>query len=126
MGIEKLRFQHENPARCIDNLASCLEQLKQFEQAEAWRRKWLAAVKERAGADSVAYAAELAGLGLNLLQQQKWTEAEMVLRECLTLRAKYQPDAWTTFNTQSMLGGALWARKSTPKPSRFCWLDTTG
>ena len=111
VGIEKLRFQHENPAHCIDNLAYCLEQLKQFDQAETWRRKSLAAVKERAGADSVAYAAELAGLGLNLLRQQKWTDAENALREGLTLRARYQPDAWTTFNTQSMLGGALLGQK---------------
>jgi len=30
-----------------------------------------------------------------------------VLRECVAIREKTQPDAWTTFNTQSMLGGAL-------------------
>ena len=110
-GIEKRRFRHGYAGRIINNLISCLEQLKQFEKAEAWRRKWLAAVKESAGADSVAYAAELAGLGLNLLQQQKCTEAEVVLRECLALRAKQHPDAWTTFNTQSMLGGALLGQK---------------
>ena len=111
VGIEKLRFQHENAARCIDNLASCLEQLKQFDEAEAWRRKSLAAVKERAGVDSGAYAVEMAKLGRNLLQQQRWTDAENALREGLTLRTRYQPDAWTTFNTQSMLGGALLGQK---------------
>jgi eukaryotic-like serine/threonine-protein kinase len=35
----------------------------------------------------------------------------MVLRECPTLRAKQQPDAWTTFNTSSMLGSALLGQK---------------
>jgi len=44
---------------------------------------------------------------LNLLRQQKWAAAEAPLRECLDIRAKAQPDAWNTFNTQSMLGGAL-------------------
>ena len=30
-----------------------------------------------------------------------------MLRECLTIREKAAPDDWRTFNTQSMLGGAL-------------------
>ena len=38
-------------------------------------------------------------------------EAEPLLRECLAIREKTQPDAWTTFNTQSMLGGALLGQK---------------
>src|SRR5262249_1682435 len=52
-------------------------------------------------------AATMAELGLNLLQQRKHAEAEPVLRDCLVLREKKEPDAWTTFNTKSMLGGAL-------------------
>jgi hypothetical protein len=46
-------------------------------------------------------------MGLGLLQQHKWAEAEPPLRECLALRQKLQPGAWTTFNTQALLGGAL-------------------
>ena len=38
-------------------------------------------------------------------------DAEPVLRECLALREKQQPDAWTTFNTKSMLGAALLGQK---------------
>ena len=47
----------------------------------------------------------LAQIGLILLQQKKWVEAEPLLRECLAIREKAEPDAWTTFNTKSMLGG---------------------
>jgi len=56
-------------------------------------------------------AGQLALIGLALLEQKKWAEAEPLLRECLTIREKMQPDAWTTFNTQSMLGGALLGQK---------------
>jgi hypothetical protein len=49
----------------------------------------------------------VAGLGSNLLKQEKWREAEPLLRECLAVREKAQPAAWTTFNTRSQLGGAL-------------------
>jgi eukaryotic-like serine/threonine-protein kinase len=107
VGIEKRRFQPQNARLIIDNLINCYEQQKQFDQAEVWRRKWLAVVKERTGADSLPYAGELTSLGLNLLRQKKWADAEPVLRECLALRESKQPDAWTTFNTRSLLGGAL-------------------
>jgi hypothetical protein len=49
----------------------------------------------------------MASLGLALLQQKKWADAEPLLRECLTIREKRMPDNWLTFNTQSTLGGAL-------------------
>ena len=110
-GMEKRRFQHEHAGTTVANLIACHERLQQFEQPEAWRRKWLAVVKERSGADSLPYADVLAPLGLNLLQQKKWADAEPVLRECLAIREKTQPDAWTTFNTQSMLGKAILGQK---------------
>ena len=53
----------------------------------------------------------MAQLGLNLIQQRKWAEAETVLRECLAIREKAQPDDWSTFNTRSLLGGSLLGQK---------------
>ena len=48
---------------------------------------------------------------MGLLEQKKWTEAEQRLSECLAIREKQEPDDWRTFNTQSMLGGALLGQK---------------
>ena len=61
--------------------------------------------------DNPRLASLLAQIGLSLLQQKKWTEAEPLLRECLAIREKTQPDVWSTFNTQSLLGGALLGQK---------------
>jgi serine/threonine protein kinase len=113
-GMEKMHFQHQYARGILKNLFGCHERLKQFDQAEVWRRKWLAVVKSRSGADSAPYAAELTALGLNLLQQQKWIEAESVLRESLTIRQQREPDAWTTFDTKSTLAGALLGQKKYP------------
>jgi tetratricopeptide (TPR) repeat protein len=110
-GVEKRLFQHDNADWIVNNLIDCHEQLRQYDQAEPWRRKWLAVVKDRSGVDSVAAADVLVALGWNLLRQKKWTGAEAVLRDCLAIRQKKQPDAWTTFHTQSMLGGALLGQK---------------
>ena len=61
--------------------------------------------------DSPQLAGLLAQIGLGLLEQKKWTEAEPLLRECLAIREKTQPDVWSTFNTKSLLGGALLGQK---------------
>jgi len=37
--------------------------------------------------------------------------SRMWMSECLAIRAKKEPDAWTTFNTKSLLGGALLGQK---------------
>jgi TolA-binding protein len=49
--------------------------------------------------------------GKALFDSRAYAEAEPPLRESLTIREKVQPDAWNTFNTQSMLGGAILGQK---------------
>ena len=68
-------------------------------------------VRKQLPKDSPQLAGQLAMLGLSLLEAKAFTEAEPLLRECLTIREKKQPDAWTTFNTQSLLGGVLLGQK---------------
>src|SRR5262245_54876968 len=61
--------------------------------------------------NSPQLAGMLAQISFGLLKQKKWCEAEPLLRECLAIREKSLPDAWLTFNTQSMLGGLLLGQK---------------
>ncbi len=56
-------------------------------------------------------ADQLAQIALGLLKAKAYTEAERVLRECLPIRERLQPDRWETFNAKSMLGGALLGQK---------------
>jgi serine/threonine protein kinase/lipopolysaccharide biosynthesis regulator YciM len=105
--IEANRFNHPGSGEIVDNLARALEQSKQPGEAEVWRRKWMAVVKDRNGAESPGYAAALSSLGANLLLQEKWADAESSLRESLALLEKAEPDAWPTSNARSLLGDAL-------------------
>jgi tetratricopeptide (TPR) repeat protein len=108
-GMEKLNFRHPNAAEVVSSLADCLEQLRQFVEAEEKRQKCLPLLKDRG--NMPGYAAELDALGLNRLSQKKWVDAEAALRESLALRERNVPNEWTTFNTSSMLGGALLGQK---------------
>jgi tetratricopeptide (TPR) repeat protein len=110
VGMEKHQFP-ESADVVVANLINCCERMQHFDEAERWRRKWAAVVRQRSGPDSMPYADELAMLGRNLLAQQNWHKAEEVLRECLAIREKLQPEAWNTFNTRALLGGALLGHK---------------
>jgi tetratricopeptide (TPR) repeat protein len=106
-GLEKLKFAHQQAGRIVRNLCDCLEQLGQYDEAETWRRKWMAHAQERDGPESDEYAVTLARIGSNLLHQKKPADAEPILRECLAIHRKNQPAAFETFDTQSLLGAAL-------------------
>src|SRR5262249_1158023 len=75
--------------------------------AEPDLRALAALSRGKDGPDTPAHARHLARLAQNLLEQMKYAEAESVARACLTIRAKHERDLWTTFYTQSLLGGAL-------------------
>jgi len=77
--LEKRKFVHPRADQIVRNLSACLEHLKQYDRAEVWLRKWLAAVRDEAGLESAAYAAVLAALGANLLKQAKYADAQPVL-----------------------------------------------
>ena len=124
--IEKRRFRHVNASGIVNNLIICFEQLKQFDQAEVWRRKWLAAVKEQAGADSLPYMGELAALGLYLLKQKKSTDAEAVLRDCLALRRRRHRTIGRHSIPSPCSAKRRSAIRSSPTPSHCCWPATKG
>ncbi len=76
-------------------------------QAAALAKVLLADARGQLPKESPQLAARLAATASLLIQAKGFTEAEPLLRECLAIRAKTQPDEWTTFNTKSLLGGAL-------------------
>jgi tetratricopeptide (TPR) repeat protein len=80
-------------------------------EASALVRDNLEAARKALPEESPPLAAALAQNGLALLKLKAWSDAEPVLRECLTIREKKEPEDWRTFNTKSMLGDALLGQK---------------
>ncbi len=74
--------------------------------AAYYRGRLPEARREHAG-DRPQLAFALAQCGKAFHEAGQLVEAETVLRECLAIRVKEQPESWPTFNTYSMLGGVL-------------------
>jgi serine/threonine protein kinase len=95
-----------------NNLAHCYQSLGRWAEAESLRRDELARVRKTAPFDSARLDRDpadgaLAELGINLLSQAKYAEAEQVLRECLAIREVKIPDHWRRYSAMCGLGGAL-------------------
>jgi tetratricopeptide (TPR) repeat protein len=73
----------------------------------ALSRQNLESQRASLGPEHVETLSTMAYLGYALLRQQQYDDAEPLLRECLAASERNQPDAWTTFNRKSLLGGAL-------------------
>jgi eukaryotic-like serine/threonine-protein kinase len=71
----------------------------------------LADTRQTLPKDSPQLAGQLAQFGSALLELERHAAAEPLLRESLAIREEKEPNDWTTFNTQSMLGGSLLSQK---------------
>jgi serine/threonine protein kinase/tetratricopeptide (TPR) repeat protein len=98
---------HPRTRTFVVNLVDCSEHMGQPARGEPLLRELADLWKQKAGAESLPYAARLAALGSNLLRQRKAAEAEAALRACLAVRQQKDPEAWTTFAAQALLGEAL-------------------
>jgi tetratricopeptide (TPR) repeat protein len=107
----KLGPVHPYTLECRSGLALVYdEQLGRRAEAEGLFRDVLARRRKTVKPDSPLLAYDLTQLGRNLLEQARGSEAEPLLRECLTIREKVTPDDWRRYDAMSLLGGALLAQ----------------
>ena len=64
-------------------------------------------------------AGALARYGSALLRARAFADTERMLRECIAIREKNDPDAWSTFNAYSVLGAALLGQKKYVEAESF-------
>ncbi len=103
----KLGPDHPDTLKSRTGLINAYESLGRWADAEPRRRDALAVRRQTAKPDSPLLADELADLGRNLLAQNKGSEAEPLLRECLAIRGQAAPDDSAHYDAMSLLGAAL-------------------
>jgi tetratricopeptide (TPR) repeat protein len=104
---EKLGFDHPATLASMNNLALAYQAVGQLDKAVPLLEQTLLKVKVKLGPDHPHTLTTMYNLALAYLKNSDFTNAEQILRPCLTLRQQKQPDAWTTLYTQSLLGEAL-------------------
>jgi tetratricopeptide (TPR) repeat protein len=103
--------EHQDTLTSMSNLGTTYAETGHGEKAASTLSAYIEAQRKRLPKEDVRFAVELAEVSLPLLRCNQFTTAEGMLRECYTLRAKKEPRSWSTFNAQSMLGGALLGQK---------------
>jgi serine/threonine protein kinase/Flp pilus assembly protein TadD len=94
-------------AAARESLVVALLASGQDAEAEPLLRDMVESYRKLHGSADPSTVNAIALLGMSLIHQSKWIEAEPILRECLSVRLKRQPDDWSTFNIKSLLGGSL-------------------
>jgi eukaryotic-like serine/threonine-protein kinase len=94
-----------------DPLLDCYARAGKSQEAVALAKEMLAESQRQLPKESPQLAQRLTSIALPLLRANAFPEAESLLRECLAIREKTEPEGWVTFNAKSMLGGALLGQK---------------
>jgi hypothetical protein len=105
---------HPNLLTCADHLAGTYLALKQSDKALAVLEWLVPARRKRLGRDDLGFASFLARFGRELIGVERDREAGELLTECLAIRRKHEPDAWTTFEAELLLGCSHFNRDEFP------------
>jgi len=113
--LEKMKAKfgpdHPDTLNSMGNLCKSYCDANQGEKAAITVVAFVDGVRKRVPKDSPKFAGLLVNVSLDLLACGQHAAAEPLLRESLAIREKKEPNGWTTFNTQSALGGALLGQK---------------
>jgi len=104
---EKLGNSHPDTITTMRNLGMAYTKINRVEEATAILLEFIDAQKKLLPPDDPQLANYLASVATDLLECKKFEKVEPILRDCLRIRQLTAPEQWTTFNTQSLLGGAL-------------------
>jgi len=99
--------EHPNTLTLMSNLAGAYDSADRHDEAIAVYEETLKLRKNKLGLEHADTLSSMARFAHALLKSNAWHVAETQLRECLEIREKTIPEDWHTFNTGSMLGGAL-------------------
>jgi eukaryotic-like serine/threonine-protein kinase len=111
LGIEKLRLMHPASKWIMSAGIKVLDRAGRLDRAETWGRKFTNLIKESKGPQSTEFAEQCFVLADLLVRQQKYGDAEPVIRECLAVRALKRLDGWKTPAASGLLGATLLGQK---------------
>jgi hypothetical protein len=124
--MKRVGPDHPDTIWTLGNLAGAYIRTRQPDKGLPRLHSFLPAQRRQLLADPLRWAGVLAMIATDLLQFGQPAEAEPILRECLAVRRERQPQAWTTFNTESMLGVSLLEQKKYEAAEPLLWAGYEG
>jgi hypothetical protein len=106
-----LPIGHEYVGRSLLLLGRIHVEKDRPKDAEPELREALALFREQYSMKYELIADTTEWLGACLLSSDRYSEAEPLLGECVTIRAKNFPEIWTTYSAKALLGASLLAQK---------------
>jgi tetratricopeptide (TPR) repeat protein len=103
----KLGPDHDYTLASMNNLAGAYHDAGQLDKALPLLKQALAKRQAKLGPDHPDTLSSMNNLAWAYQKNGAFAQAERLLRQGLALRQQKQPDAWTTYYTQSLLGEAL-------------------
>lgn len=115
----KLGPAHPDTVTTLRNLGIVYAKLKKGDEASRASLEFIELQRKRFPTGDPKWAGVLAQVATDLLGCEQYLTAETLLRECLQIREATAADEWSTFNTQSQLGGALLGQKKYDEAESF-------
>jgi hypothetical protein len=103
----------------LNNLAEAYLAAKKYDVVLRLSQEMLTTLRRKEKGDTIWLATVLAQIARFYAQAGRVTEAEALLRECLTIRQKKKPYHWETFESQSQLGDVLVSQKNYAEAEPF-------
>jgi tetratricopeptide (TPR) repeat protein len=107
----KLGNDHPATINSIGNLGAAYCAVRDGERAAPLLKEFITGSRKQYPANDPKFANLLTFISLDLLGCGQFAPAEEMLRECLAIRERTAPNAWTRFYTESLLGAALLGQK---------------
>jgi serine/threonine protein kinase len=109
----KLKFPADHPdvLQSMNNLAWGYQVAGKLKLALPLYAKTLELIKRKFGVDDLRTIITMNHFSKAYLQDGQPAKAELLLRECLPILEKREPDGWRTFDAKSLLGAALLDQK---------------
>jgi eukaryotic-like serine/threonine-protein kinase len=107
----KMGADHPHTLSSMNGLASVYKDAGKLDLALPLCEETLKLRKAKLGTDHPDTLISMMHLGDTYSRCDRLADAEKILRECLEIRDRKEPDLWSTFNTMSLLGGALLGQK---------------
>ena len=119
----KLGADHPDTVECMDGLASSYREAGRLDEAIRLSEEAIKLAEVKLGPDhpkTVSVKDTHAGaLGLTLLLQKRYAEAEPLLQQNLSYREREYPNDWSRFHCASLLGASLQGQKKFDEAKPF-------